>query len=177
MKRKDYRVLVLNADFQPLNLVPISTDTWENAFCLIFKDKATPISYYDDAVKTVDKEYPIPSVIILKEYKKLKIHARWSKTNVKIREGFHCAYCRKRFSHRSLTVDHVRPSSKGGKTTWENTVAACKPCNHRKSDGILNMVPAITPYRPTYYELATKMLKLKQSVIHKDWAPYINLKT
>lgn len=172
MKKKDYRVLTLNADFQPLNLVPISTETWQNAFCLIFKGKAMALEYYDDIVKTTDKEYKIPSVIIMKEYKKMKLHARWSRKNVKIRDNLHCAYCRKRFSERSLTIDHVRPSSKGGRTTWENTVAACKVCNHRKKDGVLNMIPAVTPYRPTYFELAKKMLALN-NVINPAWKPYI----
>jgi hypothetical protein len=35
------------------------------------------------------------------------------------------------------TIDHVVPRSKGGTHTWDNVVAACAPCNHRKSDRML----------------------------------------
>ena len=32
------------------------------------------------------------------------------------------------------TVDHVLPRSRGGASSWLNTVAACLDCNHRKRD-------------------------------------------
>ena len=35
---------------------------------------------------------------------------------------------------RANTVDHVLPQSRGGGSTWENTVLACGPCNNRKRD-------------------------------------------
>ena len=35
------------------------------------------------------------------------------------------------------TVDHVVPRSRGGEHSWENCVAACGPCNHRKADRLL----------------------------------------
>ena len=35
------------------------------------------------------------------------------------------------------TVDHVVPRSRGGEHTWENCVAACSACNHRKADKLL----------------------------------------
>lgn len=45
-----------------------------------------------------------------------------------------CAYCGDQFPWRELTIDHVHPKSRGGKNTWTNTVAACKPCNLRKGN-------------------------------------------
>jgi 5-methylcytosine-specific restriction endonuclease McrA len=33
-----------------------------------------------------------------------------------------------------FTVDHVVPRSRGGKTTWQNSVVACMPCNTKKRD-------------------------------------------
>jgi len=31
-----------------------------------------------------------------------------------------------------LTLDHVLPRHRGGGHSWDNLVAACKDCNHRK---------------------------------------------
>lgn len=45
-----------------------------------------------------------------------------------------CAYCGLVFSDRDLTIDHVLPSSRGGKNTWVNCVTACTRCNSRKGN-------------------------------------------
>src|SRR5699024_5631580 len=36
------------------------------------------------------------------------------------------------------TIDHVIPRSRGGEHCWENCVASCAPCNHRKADKLLS---------------------------------------
>ena len=43
-----------------------------------------------------------------------------------------CAYCGKKFPERDLTMDHVVPVSRGGRSAKGNVVAACKECNNRK---------------------------------------------
>lgn len=44
-----------------------------------------------------------------------------------------CAYCNNPpIDLRSLTVDHVRPKSKGGEDKTSNCVPACRSCNHSK---------------------------------------------
>jgi len=44
-----------------------------------------------------------------------------------------CAYCNSPpIDEKSLTVDHVRPKSRGGKDRTSNCVPACKSCNHSK---------------------------------------------
>ena len=45
-----------------------------------------------------------------------------------------CMYCGKHFEDRDLSRDHIMPSSRGGKDTWVNVVAACRRCNHFKQD-------------------------------------------
>jgi 5-methylcytosine-specific restriction endonuclease McrA len=98
------------------------------------------------------------------------MHAKWSKYNIKLRDEFHCQYCNKRFSSRSLTIDHVNPKASGGKHSWTNLVAACKPCNQKKKHHLI-MMPLHKPIRPTYYQLAKKMLKEK-SITNPDWKDY-----
>lgn len=43
-----------------------------------------------------------------------------------------CHYCEAEIPARELTMDHVVPLARGGKTTKGNVVPACKECNNRK---------------------------------------------
>jgi 5-methylcytosine-specific restriction endonuclease McrA len=45
-----------------------------------------------------------------------------------------CMYCGKQFTDRELSCDHIIPTSRGGRNTWVNVVAACRRCNHFKQD-------------------------------------------
>ncbi len=50
------------------------------------------------------------------------------------RDRYLCAYCGHFLPGAKLTRDHVVPFSRGGRDAWMNVVAACRPCNERKSD-------------------------------------------
>ena len=43
-----------------------------------------------------------------------------------------CYYCGRRFEPRELTMDHIVPIIRGGKSTKGNLVPACKDCNNKK---------------------------------------------
>jgi len=43
-----------------------------------------------------------------------------------------CSYCRRRVGHRGLTLDHIVPLGRGGRSVRGNVVPACKDCNSRK---------------------------------------------
>jgi 5-methylcytosine-specific restriction endonuclease McrA len=47
-----------------------------------------------------------------------------------------CHYCGKKFPAGDLTMDHIVPIIRGGKSTKGNVVAACKECNNRKKHGL-----------------------------------------
>lgn len=49
----------------------------------------------------------------------------------KLEQGL-CHYCGGCFSSEYLTMDHVVPIIRGGKSTRANCVSACKECNSRK---------------------------------------------
>jgi 5-methylcytosine-specific restriction endonuclease McrA len=55
--------------------------------------------------------------------------SQWWKTE--IAKGV-CHYCGKRFKPVELTMDHIVPLSKGGKSTKGNVVPCCKECNNKK---------------------------------------------
>ena len=48
-----------------------------------------------------------------------------------------CHYCGKKFKSSELTMDHLVPLIRGGKSTKGNLVPACKPCNHAKKHRLL----------------------------------------
>ena len=48
-----------------------------------------------------------------------------------------CHYCGKEIKPKELTMDHLIPLSKGGRSTRGNIVPSCKECNNRK----VNMTP------------------------------------
>ncbi len=43
-----------------------------------------------------------------------------------------CYYCRTHVGRDGLTMDHIVPLSRGGKSRKGNIVACCKECNNRK---------------------------------------------
>ena len=51
--------------------------------------------------------------------------------NTKIQKGL-CYYCKREVGREQLTMDHVVPLSRGGKSKKGNIVPACKECNNKK---------------------------------------------
>jgi 5-methylcytosine-specific restriction endonuclease McrA len=47
-----------------------------------------------------------------------------------------CHYCGERFAPGELTMDHIVPLIRGGRSTKGNLVTACLPCNRRKKHGL-----------------------------------------
>ena len=43
-----------------------------------------------------------------------------------------CYYCKKKFKPEELTMDHIVPVVRGGKSTRGNVVVCCKECNNKK---------------------------------------------
>ena len=76
----------------------------------------------------------LPSIIRLLKYVRVKNHNRvkFSRANIYARDDYTCQYCGKKFPSEDLTFDHVVPVALGGQKRWDNIVAACFRCNHRK---------------------------------------------
>lgn len=87
-------------------------------------------------------------------YKKYKFKPSLSNRALYKRDLYTCAYCGNVFISAELSRDHVMPVSKKGKNTWDNTVTACKPCNRRKGDKLINEFEPLLfqPYQPTKAE-------------------------
>lgn len=84
-----------------------------------------------------------------------------------------CGFCGKHFGEANLTRDHIVPVSKGGKDTWVNCIAACKKCNNRKDNQLLEecgMELLWIPYAPNKQEA----LILSNRHILADQAQFIS---
>jgi len=119
-------VLVLNASFEPLNVC-----TTRRAIGLVLTGKADMVLNGRGEIRTVSRSFPRPSIIRLERMvKRPRIRVRLTKREVLRRDEYTCQYCGKRSPN--LTIDHIIPRRLGGTHSWENLVAACPNCNHRK---------------------------------------------
>jgi 5-methylcytosine-specific restriction endonuclease McrA len=165
--------LVLNADAQPVSYLPLSAIQWKEAITYMYLEKCEVLEWYDDWIVSSAKwETRVPAVIMLKDYMRRRRRPRFSKTNVYLRDLYTCQYCSNEFIRKDLTLDHVLPLSKGGKTNWSNIVAACMRCNTVKGNKTI-MKPKVAPYEPTYYELVNKRKQLEFSLRHPSWQQYV----
>lgn len=166
--------LLLNADAAPVSLLPLSTVDWQEAIRYMVLDKVEVMEWHDDwIVRSARWETRVPAVIMLKEYQKPKHTMRLSKRNIFLRDEYHCQYCGCEVNEASATLDHVHPISQGGKTTWENSTTACKPCNYRKGAQVGKMKPIMTPYKPSFWDLVGKRRKRGFHLGHPSWQYYL----
>ena len=165
--------LLLNASGQPVSVLPLSTIGWQEAIRTMVLEKADVLAWHEGwFVHSPTWTTQVPSVIMLREYQKAKTSVRFSRANIYLRDGGKCQYCGTSLDKKEATLDHVLPTSKGGKTTWENSVTACFPCNAAKADKVGHK-PRVKPYKPEYFELVNKRKKFPFVVKHDEWLQYI----
>lgn len=145
-------VLVLNADLDPLHRV-----TFQHALRMLWRGVAEV--HEADVGRPPLGDWSWPKVVRLVRY----VVARWryesgpvwSRPGVLRRDDRTCGYC----AGPAATVDHVQPRARGGRNTWDNTVASCDPCNQRKGDRTpaeAGMRLLVRPRRPRWAEVITR---------------------
>ena len=168
--------LVLNADYRPLSYFPLSVWSWQDAVRAIFRDSVTVISEYERVVRSPRFELKLPSVLALKEYVPAVRKPAFTRFNVFLRDRWDCQYCAGHFRTHELTFDHLVPKSRGGRTTWENIVAACQVCNTKKGNRMpheANMYPLREPAQPSIYELQEHGRKFPPNFLHESWGDFL----
>jgi 5-methylcytosine-specific restriction endonuclease McrA len=124
-------VLVLNQNYEPLNVCDI-----RRAFVLLGSEKAELLERNHQVIHTPTMAIRAPSVIRLQYHvKRPRPRVKLSRREVFSRDRHTCQYCGKISG--DLTIDHVTPKHRGGRHEWENLVAACRACNHRKGSKTL----------------------------------------
>jgi 5-methylcytosine-specific restriction endonuclease McrA len=167
------KVLVLNRGWNPIAVVNL-----EKAMCLVVStykndepkarimDPTTDFKLYNWAdwaeliptegeavIHSARANFRIPEIILLSRYNKLpqqRVH--FSRRTIYRRDGNQCQYCGAKPGTAELSIDHVIPRSKGGKTEWTNCVLSCVNCNRKKADRILS-------WRSNANEVNMKLIK------------------
>lgn len=122
------QVLVLNQNYEPLNVT-----TWRRAMSLVVVGKAKVVEEDSEYITTPTRRYRMPSVVRLNYLVRRPLpELKLSRRGILARDGFRCQYCGR--ESRTLTIDHVIPREQGGLHTWENLVACCPECNHKKGN-------------------------------------------
>ena len=147
-------VLILNRQYMAIHVVDV-----KRAFGLLMRELAEVIHIEDgqyanydfhswreiselraefkepdaDWVRSVNFEIEVPRVLRLLHFDRVpRQRVRLNRRNLFARDGNKCQYCGKSFVTSELSIDHVVPTCRGGKTTWDNVVCACVRCNVRK---------------------------------------------
>jgi 5-methylcytosine-specific restriction endonuclease McrA len=147
-------VLVLNASYEPLSIISV-----KRAVVLLLKEKAELVEAAQAMLRSENFSLPRPLVIRLVYFVKIphRISLPVTRRGILARDHYTCQYCGVTPTRKDLTIDHVLPRSRGGKTTWENVVAACEKCNGRKGNRTpaeANMMLCALPRRPRYIAIA-----------------------
>ena len=91
-------------------------------------------SCFMEAVR-IEEVYVEPGFVARERQRARKLRQKsWWKR--KLSQGS-CYYCGRHFTPQSLTMDHIIPLAKGGRSVKINVAAACKKCNNAKK----NLVP------------------------------------
>jgi 5-methylcytosine-specific restriction endonuclease McrA len=166
-------VLVINANGQPLSLLPISVITWQQSIKLLLHDKVAVVKNYEhELVRSENICMPKPSIVMLKNYQKQPDFAKFSRRHMLIRDNFTCQYCNNKFTTEELTIDHVLPRAKNGKTSWTNCTTACRPCNTKKADNIIS--PINTPHQPSWHSINHNNKFFHLTVPDIGWQDFLN---
>jgi 5-methylcytosine-specific restriction endonuclease McrA len=147
MSALDASVLVLNRSW-----IAVHVASLRRALSLVYQGLAHIVSTDDfgtydfdswkeisreavrDYVRAVNFKFKRPEVIRLRYFSGMQRRkVRFSRRNIFRRDDFTCQYCGRQLPERELSLDHVVPRSRGGKSTWDNLVVACLKCNDRKA--------------------------------------------
>jgi 5-methylcytosine-specific restriction endonuclease McrA len=182
----DSAVLVLNRNYQPVHVTSV-----KRAFSLLYQGVAKAIdeqyklyefadwaalSATQDCITTVNRTIRIPRVLVLSAYEYLpKGRVRFSRLNIYARDQDTCQYCARTLPRSELNLDHVNPRSQGGKTTWENVVCSCVPCNLKKGGRTpdqAGMRLLRKPFRPRWTPLFRGAIR---RVTYREWLPFLRV--
>lgn len=118
----------------------------------------------------------VPEIMVLIKYNRLPTREiKFSRENIFQRDKYTCLYCGQIFPMKNLTLDHIIPKSRGGKTTWDNIASACKPCNNHKDNKMLQesgMRLLKHPTKPTWLNPITGARGKAQ--ICPSWEKFMN---
>ena len=163
-------VLVLNASYEPINICAA-----RRAVVLVLKGVAITEEENGHYLHSARVAIRLPSVIRLLEYRRIPHQTRaLSRKNILLRDRNTCQFCGAVFPSSELTLDHVVPRSRGGRSSWENLVACCYRCNNSKGDRTPEEAGLKLARKPRPFTLHTSR-QLMRLIGHRDerWRKYL----
>ena len=167
------KVLLLNASYEPLGIVTVP-----RAIRLVWRGTAETIELDGDRVlRSVRASYPCPSVVRLVTY--INVRRRRTagnlRTRILMRDRYRCQYCGERGTAVDMTMDHILPRSRGGRTCPENLAASCKRCNSRKGDRtpVEARMPLLTDPSALMYDLDHAAIR-HAAASRPEWLKYVD---
>jgi 5-methylcytosine-specific restriction endonuclease McrA len=168
-------VLVLNRLWQPVNMCSarraitlvflghahvVGTDEDDQYFTHdvgSWMDRSTLSAPEKSVVRSISHQFLVPEIIVLSLFDRLpKKQVKFTRENIYRRDAYRCQYCEDRFEPKELNLDHVIPRDKSGRTSWDNVVTSCIPCNTRKANKLpeqARMFPRRPPKAPSWRPL------------------------
>jgi len=144
-------VLVLNKSWQA-----VDTCTVQSAFGKLCTETCRFLDHKDFTLHTLESwfaidatsgetvvhtshlEVRVPEIIVLNQTTPMKKRImQFSRRNLMRRDKGLCQFCGQKPDLSEITIDHLVPRKKNGKSTWMNCVISCKPCNAKKADRTL----------------------------------------
>lgn len=181
-------VLVLNRSFYPVHVTTV-----RRAFCLLYSGIAKVVdaqynlfdfkswteislSLSDDVIGTVDRLIKVPRVIIILTFDRFpKRGVRFNRYNIFTRDRNTCQYCGEHFPRGELSLDHVVPISRGGRTTWSNVICSCVECNKRKGGRLPEEVGMKLRKKPVKPAWNPEFSVSFRYTVYKEWIPFLNI--
>jgi 5-methylcytosine-specific restriction endonuclease McrA len=181
------KVLVLNRSYLPVHVTSV-----KRAFTLLYQGVARAVdeqyrtfdfdSWRDlagearhERIGVVGGAMRVPRVLLLVAYERVpKRHVRFSRFNIYARDHNTCQYCGRRLPRTELNLDHVKPRSRGGLSTWDNIVCSCHSCNRRKGGRTpeeARMLLIRKPQRPQWTPFSSEMFSLRR---YEEWMPFLS---
>lgn len=163
------RTLLLSQGYEPISII-----SWQKAICLLTLGKVEVIETYERDIRSVQLVLKMPAVVrLVRAIRRYPRQVKFSRQNVLARDRWRCQYCSEKRPSHELTYDHVIPRSQGGRTEWENIVAACVDCNARKANRTpeqARMRLRRVPHRPSWVPIFT--LTISRSSVPDAWRDY-----
>ena len=164
------RTLLLSQGYEPITVI-----SWQRAITLLSLGKVEVVEEHDGELRAVSLVIKIPAVVrLLRAFRRNPKPVKFSRINIYARDGYRCQYCGDKCSAAQLTYDHVVPRARGGRTTWENIVSCCYPCNRDKG----NRTPAeakltlrAVPTRPTWVNAIA--IRISTRSVPDAWRDYL----
>lgn len=137
------------------------------------------LSVVSEAVKKISTpgfQIMTPEVIMLTQFNRFPPRSvKFSRRNIYLRDNHTCQYCGRVPPKDELTIDHVIPRSRGGRSVWENVVLACMKCNMRKGNLLAHqagMTLLSVPKKPHW--LSCSQFNLRPPAENSLWQKFID---